>query len=159
MEQYEIYPVLSISLNINNVIFYLVAASIITIAISSKGELVQGVLNESLYRTILVMTTDYIGSKFTTFFPLIYTVFHLILFTNLIGMVPYTSCSSVEIIITLSIAFTLLIAVLIRGFKSSHGMVLLAAFIPAGTPLALVPLMIVLEIVAYVTRCLSLGLR
>ena len=69
------------------------------------------------------MTTDYIGSKFTTFFPLIYTVFYLILFTNLIGMIPYTSCSTVEIIITLSIAFTLLVAVLIRGFKTSHGMV------------------------------------
>jgi len=91
--------------------------------------------------------------------PLIYTVFHLILFTNLIGMVPYTSCSTVEIIITLTIAFTLLVAVLIRGFQTTHDMVLLAAFIPAGTPLALVPLMIVLEIVAYLTRCLSLGLR
>lgn len=74
-------------------------------------------------------------------------------------MVPYTSCSTVEIIITLTIAFTLLVAVLLRGFVTSHDMVLLAAFIPAGTPLALVPLMIVLEIVAYVTRCLSLGLR
>ena len=60
-------------------------------ATSIRGELVNGgVVNESLYRTILVMTTDYIGSKFTTFFPLIYTVFHLILFTNLIGMNPYT---------------------------------------------------------------------
>ena len=40
-----------------------------------------------------------------------------------------------------------------------NSLILLTAFIPAGTPLALVPLMIVLEIVAYVTRCLSLGLR
>jgi F-type H+-transporting ATPase subunit a len=60
-------------------------------------------------------------------------------------MVPYTSSSTVEIIITLTIAFTLLVAVLLRGFASRSSIVLLAAFIPAGTPLALVPLMIVLE--------------
>ena len=104
------------------------------------------------------MTTDYIGRKFTIYFPLIYTIFHLILFSNLIGMVPYSSTPTVEIILTLSIALTLLIAVLLVGFLS-NGVVLLAAFIPAGTPLALVPLMIVLELVAYVTRTLSLGLR
>ena len=40
-----------------------------------------------------------------------------------------------------------------------HGQKLFAAFIPAGTPLALVPLMILLEILAYLTRTLSLGLR
>jgi ATP synthase subunit 6 len=73
-------------------------------------------------------------------------------------MVPYSSTCTVEIILTLSIALTLLIAVLLRGFLS-NGIVLLAAFLPAGTPLALVPLMIILELVAYLTRTLSLGLR
>jgi len=71
------------------------------------------------------------------------------------------SCSStptVEIIMTLSIAITLLVAVFFIGFLS-HKLMLLAAFIPAGTPLGLVPLMIVLEILAYVTRTLSLGMR
>jgi F0F1-type ATP synthase membrane subunit a len=48
--------------------------------------------------------------------------------------------------------------VLLRGFLS-NSIVILAAFIPAGTPLALVPVMIVLELLAYVTRTLSLGLR
>jgi hypothetical protein len=52
-------------------------------------------------------------------------------------MVPYSSTCTVEIILTLSIALTLLIAVLLRGFLS-NGIVLLAAFLPAGTPLALV---------------------
>ena len=137
-----------------NVIVFLFIAAAALITITTRNL----ILNESLYRTILVMTTDYIGRKFTPLFPLIYTVFHLILFSNLIGLVPYSSTPTVEIVMTLSIALTLLIAVLLRGFLS-NGVVLLAAFIPAGTPLALVPLMIVLEIVAYLTRTLSLGLR
>ena len=86
----------------------------------------------SLYFTCLI-TTDYIGHLFTFYFPLIYTVFHLILFSNLIGMVPYSTTSTVEIVMTLSIALTLLIAVLLRGFLS-NGVVLLAAFLSAGTP-------------------------
>ena len=47
---------------------------------------------------------------------------------------------------------------IITGFLI-HGQKLFAAFIPAGTPLGLVPLMILLEILAYLTRTLSLGLR
>ena len=76
----------------------------------------------------------------------------------MIGLVPYSSTPTVEIIITLSIALTLLIAVVVVGFLN-NATVLLAAFIPAGTPLGLVPLMIVLELLAYLTRTLSLGLR
>lgn len=150
MDQFKIFSVIGIA----NVVVYLVIAIIATILVTSCST----IINESLYRTILVMTTDYIGRKFTILFPLIYTLFYLILFSNLIGLVPYSSTPTVEIIITLSIALTLLIAVLLRGFLS-NGVVLLAAFIPAGTPLALVPLMIVLELVAYVTRTISLGLR
>jgi F-type H+-transporting ATPase subunit a len=165
MEQYEIYPLLSLNLTLNNVIFYLLIAGLISTLLTyvgtARGEIVSnwwGILSESLYRTILSMVENYIGIKFTVYLPLIYTVFHLILFSNLIGMVPYSSTPTVEIIMTLSIALTLLVAVLLIGFLS-HKLLLLAAFIPAGTPLGLVPLMIVLEILAYVTRTLSLGLR
>jgi F-type H+-transporting ATPase subunit a len=165
MEQYEIYPLFSLSLTLNNVIFYFLIAGFISILLTYvgtvRGEVVSnwwGILSESLYRTILSMVENYIGIKFTVYLPLIYTIFHLILFSNLIGMVPYSSTPTVEIIMTLSIALTLLVGVLLIGFLS-HKLLLLAAFIPAGTPLGLVPLMIVLEILAYVTRTLSLGLR
>lgn len=55
-------------------------------------------------------------------------------------------------------AITLLFGILIIGFLS-HKQYLFAAFLPAGTPLGLVPLMIALEVLAYGTRALSLGLR
>lgn len=165
MEQYEIYPLQSLNLTLNNVIFYLLVAAVISISITLvgtiRGELVSnwwGILSESLYRTILSMVENYIGIKYTVYLPLIYTVFHLILFSNLIGMVPYSSTPTVEIIMTISIALTLLVAVLLIGFQS-HKVLLLAAFLPAGTPIGQVPLMIVLEVLAYVTRTLSLGLR
>lgn len=67
-------------------------------------------------------------------------------------------CLLVEIVITLALASTLLVGVLLVGFIR-HRFELLAAFIPAGTPLGIIPLMILLELLAYCTRTLSLGLR
>lgn len=107
MEQYEIYPLLSFNLTLNNVIFYLIIAGLISVTLSSigtsRGEIVSnwwGILSESLYRTILSMVENYIGLKMTVYLPLIYTVFHLILFSNLIGLVPYSSTPTVEIVMT-----------------------------------------------------------
>lgn len=164
MEQFEIYPVLSYSLTINNVIFYLYISSFIIFflnSISYSTNLVcnwWGILTESLYMTIHTMVENYISSKFTMLFPLIYTVFHLILFSNLLGLVPYSSTSTVEIVITLSISLTLLAGILILGILN-HRFLLLAQFLPAGTPLGLMPLMVFLEVLSYFTKTISLGLR
>ena len=107
---------------------------------------------------MLSMVLGYIGPKMVMYLPLIYTIFHLILFSNLIGMVPYSTTPTVEIVLTLTLSFTILIGVLIMGFFS-HKLYLFAVFLPAGTPLALIILMVPLEILAYLTRTLSLGLR
>lgn len=163
MEQYEIYSIFSLSMSFNNINFGLFIVMIICMAIPllSSNHVVShwwGIFNESLYRTLLSMVINYISPKLIIFFPLIYTIFHLILFSNLIGMIPYSSTPTVEIIMTLTLAFTILIGVLIMGFFS-HKLLLFAAFLPAGTPIGLIFLMVPLEILAYLTRTFSLGLR
>lgn len=52
------------------------------------------------------MINTFIGPKFSIYLPLFYTIFHVILLSNKIGLVPYSSTPTVEIILTLSIAFT-----------------------------------------------------
>lgn len=164
MEQYEIFSVFSLNLIINqiNIYMFIVTFSLISLAFTTyTPKLITnwwGILNESLYKTILSMVTSYINIKSIIFFPMIFTIFHFILFSNLIGMIPYSSTPTVEIIMTLTLAFTILIGVLIMGFFS-HKLYLFAVFLPAGTPLALIFLMVPLEILAYLTRTLSLGLR
>ena len=163
MEQYEIYQIFSFTFHLTNINYGLLLVILISIFIPllQNHKIIAnwwGIFNESLYRTLLSMTMNYINPKLIIFFPLIYTIFHLILFSNLIGMVPYSSTPTVEIIMTLTLAFTILIGVLIMGFFS-HQLYLFAAFLPAGTPLALIILMVPLEILAYLTRTLSLGLR
>jgi F-type H+-transporting ATPase subunit a len=165
MEQFEITAITAGGYYVNNVVFYLLIAALaiyVNRVTFNVGLLVGNlwtVLNESLYRTLLEMSTDYIGkTDGLLYFGLIYSIFHVVLLANLIGLVPYSSTPTVEIVITLSVAFTLLIGILLVGFLR-HRLLLLAAFLPAGTPLGLIPLMILLELLAYCTRTLSLGLR
>lgn len=163
MEQFLIYPVLSLNLVINNIIFYLFIAAFLTLFL---GNLISnrvitsnwGILSESLFRSILFKIESNLGPKFSIYLPLIYTIFHIVLFSNLIGMVPYSSTPTVEIVMTLSIAFTLLIGILLMGFLT-HKLYLFALFLPGGTPVALIPLLVILEVIAYLFRTISLGLR
>lgn len=99
-----------------------------------------------------------VGTKYVIYLPLFYSLFHIVLFTNLLGFIPYSTTSTAEIIITLSIAFTLLIGILLVGFLT-HKLRLLAIFLPSGTTLGLIPVMVFLEILAYIFKILSLGLR
>jgi ATP synthase subunit 6 len=105
------------------------------------------------------MLVNNVGTAKAYFFPLIYTIFHLIFISNYIGLIPYSATASTEIIITLSLAFTLLIGIFFFGIFHHNLLYLVHIFLPAGTPVGLLPLMIPLEILAYLTRTLSLGLR
>jgi F0F1-type ATP synthase membrane subunit a len=131
MEQFDIFPLFSFSLTLPHTMGYLLIAGFLSIMITfigtgasymespsvhsqfSRGSLVPSayaVIHESLFRSILLMVNSYMS---TIYFPLIYTIFHVILFSNLLGMIPYSSTPSVEMIMTLSMAFTLLMGVLI----------------------------------------------
>ena len=111
-------------------------------------------IGESLYGTIYLMTP-----KAHLFFPYLLTLFYIILVSNFIGLVPYSTTASTEIIITLTLSFLTLIGLLIFGIIQ-HGLSkFIYLFLPAGTPIFLLPLMIPLEILSYCTRTLSLGLR
>lgn len=166
MEQYEIFPILNLFIIIPHTIGYMQIAgsiSIILTYIGTGGNILKGSLipnvytitHESLFRSLLQMVDTYMN---TIYFPQIYTLFHVIQFSNQIGMIPYSSTPTVEILMTQSLSFTIQIGVLIQGFIS-HKIYLFAAFIPVGTPLGQIPLMIIQEIISYLSRTFSLGQR
>ena len=64
-------------------------------------------MNETFYRTILSMVILNLGRHSTIYLPILYTIFSLIFFCNLLGLVPYSSTPTVELILTLSLSFTL----------------------------------------------------
>jgi F-type H+-transporting ATPase subunit a len=73
-------------------------------------------------------------------------------------MIPYSFTTTSQIVLTLSLSVAIIIGVTIIGFNI-HKLTFLSLFIPAGTPLGLVPLLVLIELVSYLARAVSLGVR
>nr|YP_009861081.1 ATP synthase F0 subunit 6 [Jaagichlorella hainangensis]QKJ84937.1 ATP synthase F0 subunit 6 [Jaagichlorella hainangensis] len=113
---------------------------------------------EQIYEFVLNLVDEQIGKKGTKFFPLILTIFVFLLFTNLIGMVPYSFTTTSHLVITFGLSLSLFIGITIVGFQI-HGLHFFSFLLPKGAPLILAPLLVVLELVSYCFRAVSLGVR
>lgn len=85
-------------------------------------------------------------------------MFSFILIHNLIGMMPYSFASTSHLVLTLSLSFTVVLGATILGFNK-HGLKFFSLFVPAGCPLGLLPLLVLIEFISYLSRNVSLGLR
>lgn len=92
------------------------------------------------------------------YFPAMYVLFAFILVNNLIGMVPFSFASTSHFLLTFSLSFTVVIGATILGF-TKHGLEFFSLFVPAGCPLGLLPLLVLIETISYIARNVSLGLR
>lgn len=114
---------------------------------------------ESLFVTIHSIVTNQINNtKGQIYLPIIYTLFIFILINNLIGMVPYSFASTSHFILTFSLSFTVVLGATILGFYK-HGLEFFSLLVPAGCPLNLLPLLVLIEFISYLSRNVSLGLR
>jgi F-type H+-transporting ATPase subunit a len=114
---------------------------------------------ESLYATVHSIVTNQINSKKgQMYFPFIYTLFIFILINNLIGMVPYSFASTSHFILTFSLSFTIVLGATFLGFQT-QGLEFFSILVPAGCPIALLPLLVLIEFISYLARNISLGLR
>jgi F-type H+-transporting ATPase subunit a len=87
-----------------------------------------------------------------------YTLFIFILINNLIGMVPYSFASTGHFALTFALSFTIVLGATILGFQK-HGLKFFSLLVPAGCPLPLLPLLVIIEFISYLARNVSLGLR
>jgi len=122
--------------------------------IPSKIQLV----TEMSYTFIAKMINDTAGSSAKPFLPFIFTLFMFVLFCNMVGMLPYSFTVTSHIIVTFMLAVIIFIGVTIIGFIK-HGVKYLELFVPKGVPIALLPLIIVIEIISYLARPVSLSVR
>lgn len=114
---------------------------------------------ESIYATVYSIVTNQINAnKGQMFFPLISALFIFILINNLLGMVPYSFTPSSHFALTFSISFTIVIGATILGFQI-HSFKFFSLLVPSGCPLGLLPLLVLIEFISYLSRCVSLGLR
>ena len=114
---------------------------------------------EQLYQFVLNLLSQQVDAKgLRLFFPLVLTLFTLLIFSNLGGMIPYSFTVTSHFSVTLGLAFSLFIGLTIFGFVF-HGLHFFALLLPKGAPLILAPFLVVLELISYTFRPLSLGIR
>jgi ATP synthase subunit 6 len=104
------------------------------------------------------MVKDQIGNIGKTLFPLITTYMFIIFFSNVLGLIPYSITLTAQLVITFYLAFSLFLSLNIAGV-AIHKHHFLNLFFPSGTPLALAPLIVPIEIISYVFRVVSLSVR
>ena len=73
-------------------------------------------------------------------------------------LTPYSLSIVRSLIFTFSLSFTVVLGATILGF-SKHGLKFFSLFVPAGCPLTLLPLLVLIEFISYLARNVSLGLR
>jgi len=174
LDQFEIRNFLSLDapilgnthISLTNIGLYLTIGVFITINLNLLATNYNKIVSnswslslESIYATIHSIVINQINAnKGQIYFPFIYTLFIFILINNLIGMVPYSFASTSHFILTFSLSFTVVLGATIMGLEK-HRLEFFSLFVPAGCPLGLLPLLVLIEFISYLARNVSLGLR
>ena len=171
MHQYNVYKIgpeikiNGIDLSFTNAsLFMLISAISISIFLllgTKDKKIIPGkfqLLSEILYNFISKMISDTAGKKAKPYFPFIFSLFIFVLFCNMVGMLPYSFTVTSHIIVTLAFAMFIFIGVTILGFVI-HGFKYLKIFVPSGVPVVLLPIIMIIEIISYLSRPVSLSVR
>ncbi len=92
------------------------------------------------------------------YFILLYTIFIFVLFSNIVGVFPYTFTVTGHLAVTFGIAFCIFLGLNIIGYRI-HTSFLLTLLLPSGVPFALSSLLILIEFISYNFRVISLSVR
>ena len=137
------------------------AAALLMLAGTLPRSLVPGRLQslaEMAYQ--FVASTVHIagGHDGMRFFPFVFTLFLYVLFCNLIGLVPYTFSITSQIDVTATLAVLVIGIVIVYGFLH-NGTHFLKLFLPSDVPTLLLPLLVPIEVISFLSRPVSLSVR
>jgi F-type H+-transporting ATPase subunit a len=148
----------------NSAVYMFIALAVISflmIGATSSRALVPGrmqAIAEMSYEFIAHTLRSSAGSEGMKFFPLVFSLFMFILTVNLIGLIPYAFTVTSHIIITASLALLVFVIVIVYGFWK-HGLHFLRLFVPSGIPFWVLPLVVPIEVISFLSRPLSHSLR
>ncbi|MEP3629234.1 MAG: F0F1 ATP synthase subunit A [Hyphomicrobiales bacterium] len=113
---------------------------------------------EICYDFVASTLRDAAGKEGMRFFPLVFSLFMFVLVANLFGMFPYFFTVTSHLIVTFALAMLVILTVVGYGFMK-HGLGFLKLFVPSGIPAALVPLVVMIEVISFLSRPISLSVR
>jgi len=171
MSQFEVYSIgpkiqigsFDLSFT-NSSLFMVLTVSVISlffVAATQKKSLVPNkmqLIAEMAFEFVSKMISETAGKDARPYFPFILSLFLFVLVANLLGMLPYSFTVTSHIIVTFALAFFIFVGVTLVGF-ARHGISYLKLFVPSGVPIFLLPLIIVIEVISYLSRPVSLSVR
>ena len=171
MHQFEVYRIGpeiklgEIDISFTNASLFMLISSVAILFVFNLGTKKSSVLPSKIqllaelsYTFVSKMISDTAGSKAKPYFAFIFSLFMFVLFCNMFGMIPYTFTVTSHIIVTFILAIFIFIGVTVIGFIK-HGFGYLKLFVPSGVPVLLLPLIVVIEIISYLSRPISLSVR
>ncbi len=170
LEQFVIKPIVPLSIGGIDVSFTqsalwmmiaVTCATLIMVLGMRRAQTVPGRwqnVSEMLYEFVFGMTRDNLGNEARKYFPFVFSVFMLVLMGNLLGMIPYSFTFTSHIIVTGALALVVFLTATAVGFIR-HGLHFFSFFLPKGLPIALAPFVILIEVISYLSRPISLSVR
>lgn len=148
----------------NSALFMLVSVGLVCalmLAAGAGGAGIPGRLQsagEMAYEFVAGMVRQSAGEQAMKFFPLVFSLFMFILVCNLVGFVPYSFTVTSHIIVTVSLALIVFFTVIIVGLYE-NGLGFFKLFVPSGVPIYILPLVVAIEIISFLSRPLSHSVR
>ncbi len=115
-------------------------------------------VSEMMYEFVANMVRGSAGTEGMKFFPFVFSLFMFILVANMFGMFPYFFTVTSHIIVTFALAMLVMTVVVVYGFLR-NGPKFLKLFVPSGVPGYVLPIVVPIEIVSFLSRPISLSVR
>lgn len=113
---------------------------------------------EMAYEFVASTVRDTAGKEGMRFFPFVFTIFMFVFFSNFIGLFPFTFTVTSQIVVTFALAASIILMVMIYGLMR-HGLHFLHLFVPSGVSPILLPFIVLIEVISFISRPISLSVR
>jgi len=167
-EIHEMVPLLKVAgrdiafTNSALMMFIVVAGiTLLMIGASARRAVLPGRLQsiaEMSYEFVADTVRSSAGTEGMKFFPFVFSLFMFILFANLIGLIPYSFTVTSQIIITAAFALLVFVIVVVYGFWR-NGLHFFNLFVPKGVPKVILPGVVLIEILSFLSRPISHSVR
>lgn len=168
LEQFDVIPLIFFSIGSYDFTFFNIFVPLLLIIffflfiiyLKSYFKLVPYSLQsaiENIIEFVFGILKNQIGKEGYFFFPFVLTIFMTILLSNLMSMIPYGIALTSHIIVTMWLSLSTCLSIFLFGLLYKN-FKFLKIFIPT-CPLALLPVLILIELFSYVLRAFSLAIR
>lgn len=170
IHQFEIHTLIPIKLfgydvSFTNASLFMLLAVLLTVAFLTYSMRAHSLVptrlqsvSEVVHEFVTSMLNDSVGHGGAKYFPLVFTIFIFVFMCNMLGLIPGAFTVTSHIIVTAALAALVFLTVLIVGF-AKNGVKFLKLFVPQGVPIAILPLVTLIEIISFLSRPVSHSVR